>query len=82
MMRRLFAPLRQCGWILSMAAALLMPAGAALAKCLPIAEAPARVLPAAAPAAGSVRLTFLGSYTKFENFSPEVFAAGGDNYDS
>ncbi|MDH3714459.1 MAG: replicative DNA helicase [Gammaproteobacteria bacterium] len=31
---------------------------------------------------GKVRLTFLGSYTKFENFSPEVFAGRGDNYDT
>ena len=60
MIRRLFAPLRQCAWPLFAAIALLLPAGMASAKCLPIAEAPARVLPAAAPAAGSVRLTFLG----------------------
>ncbi len=31
---------------------------------------------------GKVRLTFLGSYTKFENFSPEVFAGRGEAYDA
>ena len=30
---------------------------------------------------GKVRLTFLGSHTKFENFSPEVYSARGDDFE-
>ena len=46
--------------ILAAAATLLATATAALANCFPVAEAPARLQPAALPAAGEVRLSFLG----------------------
>jgi len=63
-------PLPRAGWLGFLAAWLitsLLPAGAALASCLPIAAAPGQVIPAAArpgaPAAGNVRLTYLGHST-------------------
>ena len=42
------------------ALALLLAVGSAAAKCLPIAGAQPKVIPAALPAPGSLRLTFLG----------------------
>jgi L-ascorbate metabolism protein UlaG (beta-lactamase superfamily) len=46
--------------ILAAAATLLATATAALANCFPVAQAPARLQPAALPADGEVRLSFLG----------------------
>jgi L-ascorbate metabolism protein UlaG (beta-lactamase superfamily) len=43
----------------ALAVALLLPAAHAAAKCLPIAAAPARVVLAALPEAGTVRLTYI-----------------------
>ncbi len=46
--------------LLLVALALLLAIGSAAAKCLPIAGLEPRVIPAALPAAGTLRLTFLG----------------------
>lgn len=46
--------------VLAAAAVLLGGATGALAKCFPMVEGPARIMQASLPAAGSVRITFLG----------------------
>lgn len=78
-MRRPLNTLARTGRCLAMAGVLLLPGGIAWAKCLPIAEAPARVLPAAAPDPGSVRLTFLG-HSSFLIETPGGASAVTDYY--
>ena len=63
--------------VLLAALALLLAIGSAAAKCLPIAGLEPRVIPAALPAPGSLRLTFLG-HSSFLIESAEGVAAVTD----
>jgi L-ascorbate metabolism protein UlaG (beta-lactamase superfamily) len=57
---------RDCGqwaagpWATALAVFLLLASGSAFATCFPVAQGQGRVIPAALPGPGSVRLTFLG----------------------